>query len=346
MSQVEVSALSVVYPGRPPVRALDGVDLTVDRSTTMAVLGSSGCGKTTLLRTLAGFERAAAGTISLDDRLVDGPGTFVAPNLRRVGIVPQEGALFPHLDVVGNIAYGLKGRSRAAARARVAELLDLVGLVGYERRRPRELSGGQQQRVALARALAPEPSIVLLDEPFTALDTALRSALRDEVVGVLRATGSTAILVTHDPSEALQLADRVAVMRAGRIVQVAPPGELYARPVDIATAELLGEANVVSAHGAGDAVECVLGKVASVAPVQGEVDVLIRPEQLVVGRRSNPLAGVAGVVSGVRFTGPDALIEVVVDGQVLRARQLHAAPPQVGDQVEVSVVGGAWPLGS
>ncbi len=200
------------------VAALDGADLSVEAGTLTAVLGPSGCGKTTLLRTVAGFERLDEGTVSVGGRVVAGPGVHVPPERRRVGIVPQEQALFPHLSVAANVGFGLpRGPERAA---RVEAMLELAGLPGLGGRMPHELSGGQQQRVALARALAPAPSVVLLDEPFANLDAALRVTIRTEVRRILREAGATAMFVTHDQEEALSTADTVAVMRAGRVVQV------------------------------------------------------------------------------------------------------------------------------
>ncbi|MFN2497394.1 MAG: ABC transporter ATP-binding protein, partial [Pseudonocardiaceae bacterium] len=236
---------------------LRGVDLSVPKGALAAVLGPSGCGKTTLLRVVAGFDRADAGEVVIGGRLVSGPGVAVPPERRRVGMVPQEGALFPHLSVAGNVGFGLPRRQRTS---RVAEMLDLVGLGGYGARMPHELSGGQQQRVALARALAPGPALVLLDEPFSALDTGLRAALREDVRRALHATGATAVLVTHDQQEALSTADLVAVLQAGTIVQAGPPAELYQAPRDLDVATFLGEAVLLDAVLRGaDVADCALG---------------------------------------------------------------------------------------
>ena len=196
-----------------------------------AVLGPSGCGKTTLLRIIAGFLRADAGTVTVGGRTLSGPGVHLPPERRRIGIVPQEGALFPHLSVARNISFGLTGLDRARSR-RTEEMLGLVGLAGYGDRMPHELSGGQQQRIALARALAPEPQLVLLDEPFNALDSALRAGVRADVRAALRATGATAVLVTHDQQDAFT-ADLVAVVRDGRVAQCDTPQELYRHPADL-----------------------------------------------------------------------------------------------------------------
>ena len=210
MRQVAVTGLHKAFGAHP---VLTGVDLEVPAGSLTAILGPSGSGKTTLLRLLAGFERADAGTISIGDSLVDGPGVYVAPERRRIGYVPQEGSLFPHLTVEANVGFGLAARDRRAGRA--ASMLEMVGLAGLGRRYPHQLSGGQQQRVALARALAIQPAVVLLDEPFASLDAHLRASVRADVQDIFRRAGTTAVLVTHDQDEALSVADRVAALRDG-----------------------------------------------------------------------------------------------------------------------------------
>ena len=210
--QLSVENISVGY-GEPTV--VRDVTMEVEQREFVTILGPSGSGKTTLLRAIAGYLRPATGTVTIAGTIASNERTWLPPERRRIGIVPQEGALFPHLDVAGNIAFGL--RDKKEARARVAEMLEMVDLLGLEKARPHELSGGQQQRVALARALAPAPSLVLLDEPFSALDVSLRIDVRTEVRRLLADIGTTAILVTHDQEEALSMADRVAVMSSGRI---------------------------------------------------------------------------------------------------------------------------------
>jgi len=262
------------------VIAVDGVHLDVRRGEFLAVLGPSGCGKTTLLRLVAGFERPDGGGIEIDGRIVDGPRRHVAPEERRIGMVFQESALFPHLDVARNIGFGLPHRNR---EARVAELVALVGLAGLQRRMPHELSGGQQQRVALARALAPDPALVLLDEPFSSLDATLRSQLRADVREILRTAGATTLFVTHDQGEALEISDRVAVMRAGRIEQVSTPDEVYLRPVNRFVAGFVGEANLLPGEVRHGEVQTVVGRfrAGSGALADGaRAEVLLRPEQL------------------------------------------------------------------
>ena len=289
-------------------RVLRGVSLAVDPGSVLAVLGPSGCGKTTLLRVVGGFEKPDGGSVHVDGRDV----TRVPAHERRIAMVPQEGALFPHLTVAANVAFGLPRRERRGPR--VAELLALAGLDGLADRMPYELSGGQQQRVAVARALAPEPSVVLLDEPFSALDAALRAAIRDDVLGLLRAHDTTAILVTHDQDEALSVADVVAVMRDGVIAQAGAPAEVYAAPVDLDVARFLGEANVVAEDGA---------------------DVLVRPEHLTIGPDGRP-----GVVTAKRYFGHDAMVTVRLDdGTVLNVRTPLATAHAPGERVRVAVTG-------
>jgi iron(III) transport system ATP-binding protein len=262
------------------VVAVDDVELEVQHGEFLGVLGPSGCGKTTLLRLVAGFERPDRGGIEIDGRAVAGPRLSMPPEERRIGMVFQESALFPHLDVAGNIGFGIERRRR---EARVAELVALVGLAGLQRRMPHELSGGQQQRVALARALAPDPALILLDEPFSSLDATLRNQLRLEVRDILRSAGATALFVTHDQAEALEISDRVAVMRAGRIEQVSTPDELYLRPVNRFVAGFVGEANLLPGEVRHGEVITLIGRFraddGSLADGT-QAEVLLRPEQL------------------------------------------------------------------
>jgi iron(III) transport system ATP-binding protein len=301
--------------------ALRGVDLEVPAGSLVAVLGPSGCGKTTLLRTIAGFERPDAGAVAVGDDLVSGPGKHVPPERRRVGIVPQQQALFPHLSVAGNVGYGLGRRSRTNGSGpdRVDVMLELTGLQGLGDRMPHQLSGGQQQRVALARALAPEPSVVLLDEPFGGLDASLRASLRQEVVEILRAAATTAIVVTHDQEEALSMADSVAVMRDGEIVQHASPVDIYHHPFDVWVAGFVGGANILPGRAAGPGrVECALGTLARRGgPDQGAVSVVVRPEQLGLTEAEDAPA----VVERREYFGHDALVWLALpDGTRLLAR--------------------------
>lgn len=316
------------------VRALDGVDLEIAGSSLVALLGPSGCGKTTLLRVVAGFLKPDGGTVSVGGREVAGPRTDLPPERRKVGIVPQEQALFPHLTVAENVGYGLpRGPSR---RERIAEMLYLTGLYSMGDRMPHELSGGQQQRVALARALAPRPSVVLLDEPFAGLDAALRVAMRAEVGDILRATGITALLVTHDQEEALSTAEFVAVMREGRICQTGTPDDVYNRPADLWVAGFVGDANVLDGDAVSGVVRCALGSLPCHGAGAGRVRVLIRPEQIEVV----PSADGPAVVHSRQYFGHDALVRLKLDsGQDLIARTRSDPVASDGERVAVSCSG-------
>jgi iron(III) transport system ATP-binding protein len=321
-----------------PVVAVDDVRLLVPESSITAVLGPSGCGKTTLLRLIAGFLDPDTGTISFGDRVVAGAGRSLSPQQRRVGYVPQEGALFPHLDVAANIAFGLPRAQRRSGRTR--EMLDLVELpASYARRHPHELSGGQQQRVALARALAPNPSIVLLDEPFSSLDASLRASTGRAVVRALRAAEATAVLVTHDQDEALSLADQVAVMRAGRLVQAATPHDLYRTPADPEVARFVGGAAVLPAQVHDGVATFALGQVPLAEPCpDGPAQVLVRPEQV---RIDGSEGAVEARIDEISFYGHDAAVRLFVlpDGPALVARVPGLDSPGVGATVKAGVAG-------
>src|SRR5829696_8843213 len=260
-------------------RAVDGVDLRLEHGGFLAVLGPSGSGKTTLLRMIAGFERPDSGSVRIGGRVVAGRDVWVEPEARRIGMVFQQGALFPHLSVGGNVGFG------ATRRERAAECLDLVGLADRASDFPHELSGGERQRVALARALAADPEVVLLDEPFSALDAGLRERLREEVAAILRAAGTSALLVTHDQSEALSLADTVAVLNAGRLEQVGTPEEVYERPRTHWVAGFLGDVDVLPGTAADGVVQCPLGRFPAGSEIDGAVEIVIRPESVGVGYR-------------------------------------------------------------
>ncbi len=323
------------------VAALDRVSVEVAAGSLTAVLGPSGCGKTTLLRLIAGFATPDTGEISFGTRTVAGPEIWVSPQKRRVGYLPQEGALFPHLDVAANIGFGLPRSERTTAR--ISELLDLVELPsGYATRHPHELSGGQQQRVSLARAIAPRPSVVLLDEPFSALDTALRDSTGRAVARALRAAGATAVLVTHDQGEALSLADRVVVMRAGRVVQADTPQETYAHPRDSETARFVGGATILPGTATGSKVSTALGILTTVSYREGEVEVVVRPEQVHLGDE-----GTAVTVQEVSYFGHDATVRVRTDdGTQVLARVSGSAPlPAVGEAVGALVVSAVTTFG-
>jgi iron(III) transport system ATP-binding protein len=325
---------------------LTGVDLHVPSGSLTALLGPSGCGKTTLLRLIAGFDDPDSGTVTVGDREVAGPGRSVAARRRGIGFVPQEGGLFPHLSVAGNISFGLSRRQRREG-GRVRELLGLVGLdADLADRAPHQLSGGQQQRVALARALAPEPSLVLLDEPVSSLDAGLRDETRLAVASALAASSATAVLVTHDQAEALSIADQVAVLRDGRLVQLTDPRTLYGKPTDLDVAAFVGEAVVLDADVRSGVAHCVLGDLVGEwagpgdALPDGPARVLLRPEQL---RLVAPVPGATVArVRRVDFYGHDSRVLLdLPDGATVSARLEGADVPSAGDHVSISVCGAA-----
>jgi iron(III) transport system ATP-binding protein len=313
------------------VTAVDGLDLEVATGAIVALLGPSGCGKTTALRVIAGFERPDAGTVDIAGRRVAGKGVDIAPERRRVGMVFQDYALFPHLDVAGNAGYAL---GRRPDPARIEAVLELVGLTDAAHRRPHELSGGQQQRVALARALAPRPEVVLLDEPFSNLDASLRVRVRADVREILREAGVSALLVTHDQDEALSLADHVAVMRAGRIEQAGSPDEVYERPANRWIAEFLGEVDVLTGVADGQVATTSVGTVPA-GGLAGQVDVLVRPESVAVGvHRPSREHGRRGVIIAREYFGHDQLLVIDLgDGITLRSRRPGFPGWHPGDRV-------------
>ncbi|MFK8025822.1 MAG: ABC transporter ATP-binding protein [Ilumatobacter sp.] len=332
LAAVDVDTVSVSYDGTNA--AVDAVSVHVEPGSIVALLGPSGCGKTSLLRAIAGLERPTAGSIRIGERLVSGPSTWVKPEHRNVGMVFQDGALFPHLSVADNIAFGLRAAGaklhRSARDARVDELLELVDLVGLGNRLPDTLSGGQQQRVALARSLAPNPSVLLLDEPFSALDAGLRVQVRAEVVRILREIGVTSVFVTHDQDEAFVLGDHVAVMRDGRVRQVGTPDELYRLPVDKWVAGFVGEANFV--HGGALAGRrCASTPIGSVPMTDdidrnvADIDLLVRPEQIVLSAADAPSTGesVRGEITTVEYYGHDVRYVVRLDDGTSLAARAH-----------------------
>jgi iron(III) transport system ATP-binding protein len=339
MTDLTITALTKSYPDQT---VLNGIDLHVPASTLTAVLGPSGCGKTTLLRLIAGFDRPDTGTINLGSTTVTGPGKWTPAHRRQIGYVAQEGALFPHLTVAANIGFGLPWRQRHN-RTRVTELLDLVGLdPALHARYPHQLSGGQQQRVALARALAPKPGIVLLDEPFSALDTALREGTRRAVTAALAATGTTTILVTHDQAEALSLADQVAVMRHGHLVQIGSPTDLYHHPADLELAGFLGTAVILPATITDTRAHTVLGVIPVRPPHPVDSDsVMIRPEQITLTPAATGMP--TAHISAVTFYGPDATVDLKLPGTTtsITARVPSHQTPPVGTETGLTVHGTA-----
>jgi iron(III) transport system ATP-binding protein len=345
VSRLQIADLWKSY-GTQPV--LKGADLDVPDGSLTAVLGLSGSGKTTMLRVLAGFERADRGSVTLGATVLDDERSYVAPERRGVGYVPQEGALFGNLTVEANVGFGLSRRERRAGAA--GEFLVLVGLARLANRYPHQLSGGEQQRVALARALARRPQILLLDEPFSSLDATLRASVRVEVEALLREQAITTVMVTHDQEEALSMADSVAVLRDGEIVQQGPPAELYTQPVDAGLAHFLGAANVVRARIDASGAHTALG-VLSVhgdgGILTGVVSVMLRPEQLEVhveveGR------GLPGSVERCYYYGHDAVMHIRPDagdevGLLLARVEGERALP-VGTAVRVTARGHAAPV--
>lgn len=344
MADLRIHGLSKNFGATPVLR---GVDLMVASGNLVAILGPSGSGKTTMLRLLCGFEHADAGTIQVNGQIVTSSNVFVPSERRRIGYVPQEGALFPHLSVADNIVFGLP-RQQRKTRHRVSELLELVGLpASFANRPPQALSGGQQQRVALARALAPAPALVLLDEPFSSLDAALRVETRKAVAAALSAAGATAVLVTHDQSEALSMGSQVAVLWDGQLIQVASPEMLYRQPVNAELARFVGDAVLLPGLADAGSVVCALGRLPLIAGMpEGEVEVLLRPEQIrLVPRRDNAVLGSAtGRVLEASYYGHDTCVRLSLNGAtlpstVLTARVPGYMGPQPGDEVSIVVEG-------
>ena len=334
MTQLEIKNLSVSFGGQ---EILHDVNLSVERKELIAVLGASGAGKSTLLRLIAGFEAPTVGEIWLSGQKVSSAEALTAPERRGIGIVPQDAALFPHLTVSGNIEFGLRGLGKAERQARVLELLKLVRMEEFADRTPDQLSGGQAQRVALARALANKPALVLLDEPFSALDAELREVLRLEVKAALKAEGATAILVTHDQEEALSLADRVAIMRSGTIIQVGTPTEIYNAPADLGIATFLGDSVLIDGEVVDGKVHTSLGKLTALNHIEDGQNgvVAVRSENFYLQPNPNGDSEVIGRV----FFGHDAVVEVQTPSQKIRARSNGPFAPEVGMRVTVWVRG-------
>jgi iron(III) transport system ATP-binding protein len=325
--RLSLDGISHRYGGIP---VLDDVSLALAAGEVTCLLGPSGCGKSTLLRIAAGVERQEAGTVTIDGRSVSGPDLHLPPEDRGVGLMFQDFALFPHLTVARNVAFGLTGPAADRA-ARAQALLARVGLARHAERYPHELSGGEQQRVALARALAPQPPILLMDEPFSGLDNRLRDGIRDDTLDILKEEGTAVLLVTHEPEEAMRMADRIALMRAGRIVQEGPPFALYTEPVDKQAAMFFSDVNVVIGRVSGGVVDTPFGRFPAPGAAEGAAaEVVIRPQHVRIdfdrgGRGPLPTssdgAPARGTVSRARFVGNQSLIELAMDhdGSMLKA---------------------------
>jgi iron(III) transport system ATP-binding protein len=339
MARLEISHLEKDFGGQ---EILQNISFTVESGALVAIIGASGGGKTTLLRLIAGFERPDAGEILLGGDLMAGPNVYLRPEQRGIGYVAQEGALFPHLSVADNITFGLT-RAERRARHRVTELLALVDLPAeYAHRAPQTLSGGEQQRVALARALAPRPKLILLDEPFSALDAGLRSETRIAVAHAIAAAGATAILVTHDQDEALSMASQIGVLQNGVLSELRAPAALYQAPASAEQARFVGDAVFTTGIAQDGVVNCALGtlKLRGHAP-EGRVRVMIRPEQIKLGDTAG--STVHAWVKAVTFYGHDALVELQLPGAAaddeVMARVFRHEAPMAGTESGLRVEG-------
>ena len=329
--------LSSVHHAYGAVQALRGVSLDVEPGEIICVLGQSGCGKSTLLRVAAGLENPHSGIVSIDGNVMSGPGTFVHPEQRGVGLMFQDYALFPHLTILENVVFGLHGLSRPDATTEGLSALARVGMKDYAASYPHMLSGGEQQRVALARAIVPRPGILLMDEPFSGLDRRLRDRVRDETLTLLRETRATCMIVTHDPEEAMRMADRIVLMRRGRIVQTGTPDALYRNPGDLFTARFFSEVNEIDGVVAGGGVDCPLGQFAAEGLDDGtRVVVCIRHQGVdLLGDGS----GIAARVVHRRFLGEVDLVELAVEGieELLKVRLRSDQPIKRHDDVRIRI---------
>ena len=336
--RLQVKNLMRRYDGRVVV---DDVSLRVMPGQVTCLLGPSGCGKSTTLRMIAGVEMQDSGEIWVDGNLVCDTVFRVPPERRNIGLMFQDFALFPHLRVADNVAFGLSG-DKAAKAARVAELLERVGLSGYQMAYPHELSGGEQQRVALARALAPRPSIMLMDEPFSGLDKRLRDGIRDETLDILRGEDTAVLLVTHEPEEAMRMADSIALMRGGRVVQEGAPYNIYNAPSDRDSVAFFSDINVIRGKVQGSLVQTAFGQFLAPGSLEGgEVDIVIRPQHVKIdfdrnGVGPNPTiengTAARGVVKRARFMGSESLVEFRMDhdGSVCKATVPNVFLPTEG----------------
>lgn len=331
MPILSVDNLQKRFGSGPPV--VSGLDFEVEEGEIFALLGPSGCGKTTTLRILGGFERQDGGCVRFGGRVLCGDDDDVPAERRGIGLVFQDYALFPHLTVLKNVLFGLRNWSKSDRRKRAKDVIQMVGLSGFEDRYPRQLSGGQQQRVAIARTLAPKPSLVLLDEPFSNLDALLRQSTRQEIREVLKEAGMTALLVTHDQEEALSFADRVAVMRGGRIEQVGTPEEVYYRPRTLFVAQFLGRTNLLLAQAHGGMATTSIGRLPIDRETDGNVLLSLRPEHLALGDPDEMPEAPRGHVTAREFKGHDITFRVDVEGSEYLAHTHNRVTYQAGDAV-------------
>ncbi|EAQ12129.1 ABC transporter ATP-binding protein [Maritimibacter alkaliphilus] len=342
--RLEITNITRRFGGRPVV---DDVSLAVMPGQVTCLLGPSGCGKSTTLRIIAGVERADEGEIRMDGKLIAGGGVLVPPEARGTGLMFQDFALFPHLSVGDNVAFGLSG-TRTEKRLRVRELLEKVGLHRYVDNFPHELSGGEQQRVALARALAPRPKIMLMDEPFSGLDNRLRDGIRDETLAVLKDEGTAVLLVTHEPEEAMRMADEIALMRRGRIVQRGAPYNIYNAPVDREAAAFFSDVNVIKGVVKGALTHTAFGQfLAPGYPDGAEVEIVIRPQHLRIdfdrggqGPAPTPDHGVwaPATVARARFVGTESIVDFVMeDASTLKATVPNVFLPKPGTTLWVAI---------
>ncbi len=315
------------------VIAADSVTFDVSEGEVLALLGPSGCGKTTTLRMIAGFEQPDSGTIAVDGNLFNDDKNFIRPEKRDIGVVFQDLALFPHLDVIGNVMFGLRHLDRSSAHKRAMEMIQMVGLGDLPHRKPEELSGGQQQRVAVARAMAPAPRLILLDEPFSGLDASLRQSTRQDIRELLQQRGMTAVLVTHDQEEALTFADRITVMRDGRLIQAGYPDEVYFQPRTAFVATFLGQTNLLDVQANGKTAQSALGPLPLNESAQGSTVVSIRPEHLEIGP---PHADrLQGTVIAREFKGHDLSYTVLADGTTYRIHTHFRCTYRENDAVSI-----------
>jgi iron(III) transport system ATP-binding protein len=338
VSSLEVSHLQVSFGEK---LILDDLSFSLKEGQIAALLGPSGCGKTTLLRSIAGLIQPAAGTIRFGKQLVSLSSLVMPSHKRKIGYVPQEGALFPHLTIAENIAFGLDKSifTKDQIRQTTKEMLQLIDLQGFEKRMPNELSGGQQTRVALARALAIKPAIVLLDEPFSALDAALRGDLRSDVIQLLRSQNTTAILVTHDREEALVSADIVALMRDGQIIQQGTPEQVYSLPVSPSIAISTGDALVLdAAQDSTGSTHYLFNKSTSVQQDGDKGQIVIRPEEIKISRDISAHS-ISGSITKIDYYGHDAMISISIEKEIIMVRIPGPFDYEVGDQVSLEHVG-------